>query len=127
MVFYIVYSLEHIDNIRRSQSKSNIEKIYKNKEKAYEYALRKQLSYIDLLDLTFDVKNNGKEIFLYLTNDEKSFHERLNYFHNNFQKIFGKPKFSAQPSCICIYVKEFHEFSDDTFIEDLNELKEITE
>ena len=54
MVLFVVFSVEHVDNVRRSESKGNVEKIYMNKEKAYEYALRKQLSYIDLLDLSFD-------------------------------------------------------------------------
>lgn len=127
MVLFVVFSVEHVDNVRRSESKGNVEKIYMNKEKAYEYALRKQLSYIDLVNLAMDKENNGGNILLFLTDDDKTYQERLCYFHSNFTKIFGKPRFTSQPSSVAIYVKEFDKFSDESFENDIQEIKELCE
>jgi hypothetical protein len=126
MTIYIIYCLNHIDKLR-SVPTVDILNIYQDKEKAYEYALRKQLSYIDLLDLSFDTKNNGREILMFLTDDEKSFEQRLEYFHNNIYSIFGKPKFSIKPSCNIIYVSKKDDFDDKYFESDIKEIQEMCE
>ena len=125
MTIYIIYCLTHIDKLRTVPT-VDILNIYEDKEKAYEYALRKQLSYIDLLDLSFDVKNNGREIVMFLTDDKKSFEQRLEYFHNNIYNIFGNPKFSGLPSCSMIYVSEKYDFDDKHFESDIKEIKELS-
>ena len=124
MILYVVYAVYHVDSIRRAQSKGDVERIYIDKEKVYEYALRKQLSYIDLVDLGMDKKNDGDNILLFLTDDDKTYQERLSFFHANFIKIFGSPRFSAQPSSVALYVKTFDSLSDNTFEEDIKELSE---
>jgi hypothetical protein len=127
MVFYIVFSVEHIDSFRKSDSYACINKIYSDKEKAFEFALRKQLSYIDLLDLSFDVENDGKKLFMYLTDDEKNFEDRLSFFHINKKKIFPKPKFSAQSSNTSVFVKQITELDDEKFKIDIQEIKDLCE
>lgn len=121
MTIYIIYIFTNIDKLR-STPRVEILNIYKDKEKAYEYALRKQISYIDLLDLSFDDKNNGKEIIMYITDDEKSCEDRLEFFHKNIYRIFGLPKITSMPSCDMIYVSQKYDFDDMYFEKDIKEL-----
>jgi hypothetical protein len=122
-----IYSIYGLVNIDKLKSIPNVElyRIYKNKDMAYEYALIKQLSYINLLDLALDTKNNGKEIFMYITDNEKTFEERLEYFHKNINKIFGKSKISGLPSCVLVYVDKKDDFDDENFTRDIIDLKEM--
>lgn len=121
---YIVYGLINIDKFK-GKPLVELYKIYKDEEKAYEYALRKQLSYINLLDLALDIENNGKELFMFITNSEKRFKERLQYFYENINKIFGNPKIPGLPSCIIVFVEQKNNFDDDHFDRDISNLKEM--
>ena len=42
---YVVYSVSHDDCYKRADSSASVDKVYKIKENAYEYAIKNQIQY----------------------------------------------------------------------------------
>ena len=118
---FIVYYIGHVDCYKRAESYGDIYGIYKNKEKAYEIAVRLQIDYF--------AGNFGlnKKDFNFLNDDSKTYSEKYEYIHDyeNEKSLFGESEFTMQPSCVIYHVKEIKDFGENSFNKDISRLDSI--
>lgn len=117
---YIVHHHYHYDHYKRSESKSFVEKIYENKEDAYNYCVEKLLVYFkeyttlenlykkkyDDDDEDEDENKNTKILYNNFKDKKTNIINRYNLVLNNFEIFFGEPEFSILPTHDMWYITE---------------------
>lgn len=102
---YVVYSVSHDDCYKRADSSASVDKVYKIKENAYEYAIKNQIQYFKDY---FDWQEEDIDFYF----KDKTNEEIYNYIHENFQYVFGEGEFTMLPTHTIYNIKYFEKFDD---------------
>lgn len=116
---FIVYWISHVDCYKRAESSGGIEKVFENKEKAYEYAVKKNCNEIN------NMFGMSKDNWLYMKNPDISYKKKYDYLLENFEEIYGEPEFTMAPSHTFYFIEKISKFGDDSFDKNIKKYNEL--
>jgi hypothetical protein len=110
MKVYIVTKMEHDDDCKRPETKHTIARVFRDKEKAYEFAHNKQLKYMLSEEYLADGKKdeaNNRGLPTYSRGEkDKSWKVSYEKLIKLFVEVLPKPEFTMKASQIRFLVKE---------------------
>ena len=113
---FIVYWVSHVDCYKRAESSGGIDKVFESKEKAYEYAVKKNCKEIN------DMFGMSKENWLCMKNPNITYQKKYDYLLEKFEEIYGEPEFTMAPSHTFYHVQKHNKFDDDSFEKTLEKI-----
>ncbi|KAG0380964.1 hypothetical protein BGX24_002184 [Mortierella sp. AD032] len=109
MKVYIISKMEHCDDYKRAETTYTIVKVTRDKEKAYEFAYKKQIKAMRMNDyLASDDNKDNEDGLPTYSRDEKDETWKVSYgkLIKHFDKVLRKPEFTSMASQLRFLINE---------------------